>query len=248
MTSQLLPLLGVLLMVGCSSSHILINAKANRPIPAKSNHVVMPANDMEDLDAADRLAVLTEDVLLRRGIRSDRSRDADVIVVTQAALITASGQEIAMKPAQMQTRSTVPRQPSEDAFGSVAALALGVADSRDWVPVHDFTARASGEPLTEKGDERLRVTVKTAPSKEWMKPEMTFHSLPAAWTVTVEGRATPAQRDRFFAQALDAASLYFAQNTDKPRRRAISLDSAGEPSPRPAITHQEPDFTLDPLR
>jgi hypothetical protein len=90
--------------------------------------------------------------------------------------------------------------------------------------------------------------VKTAPSKEWMKPEMTFDSLPAAWSVTVEGRATPAQRDRFFAQALDAASLYFAQNTERPRRRPISLDSAGERSPRPPVTHQEPDFTLDPLR
>jgi hypothetical protein len=247
MRSQLLPLLGVLLMVGCSSSHILISAKANRAIPAKSNHVVMPANNMEDFDAADRLAVLTEEVLLRRGFRSDRSQDADVIVVTQAALITGSGQEIAMKPAQMQARSTVPRKAPEDTFGSVAALALGVPDSRGWIAAHDLTARASGEPVAERGDERLRVTVKTAPSKEWIKPEMTLDSLPAAWTVTVEGRVMPAQRDRFFAQALEAASLYFAQNTEKPRRRAISLDSAGEPSPRRAITHQEPDFTLDPL-
>jgi hypothetical protein len=120
------PSFGVLLMAGCPSSHILISAKANRAIPAKSNHVVMPANDMEDFDAADRLAVLTEEVLHRRGFRSDRSRDADVIVVTQAACVTASGQEIAMKPAQMRARSTVPREPPEDTFGSVAALALGV--------------------------------------------------------------------------------------------------------------------------
>ena len=248
MTSHVLPVLSVLLMVGCSSSRILISAKANRPIPAKSNHIVMPATDMEDPDTADRLATLTEEFLLRHGFRSDTSRDADVVVITQATCIVASGEEIAMKPAKINVRSVVPRQPPEDAFGSVAALAMGFPDRMGSVRSHDFTVEASGERTPESGTERLRVTVKAALSKEWTKPEMTFDSLPAAWTVTVEGRATPAQRKKFFAQALEAASPYFAQNTERPRRRAISLDSAARRSARSRVAHKEPDFTLDPLQ
>ena len=34
--------------------------------------------------------------------------------------------------------------------------------------------------------ERLRLTVKAASMKEWMKPDATFESLPAIWMVTVE--------------------------------------------------------------
>ena len=33
-------------------SNIVINAKANRPIPAKCNHMVVAAEEMEDFDSA----------------------------------------------------------------------------------------------------------------------------------------------------------------------------------------------------
>jgi hypothetical protein len=76
MKTQILALMGILSITGCSTSNIVINAKANRPIPAKSNHMVMAAGEMEDFDSADRLATLTENALHRRGCLSDMSKDA----------------------------------------------------------------------------------------------------------------------------------------------------------------------------
>jgi hypothetical protein len=81
-----------------------------------------------------------------------------------------------------------------------------------------------------------------------MKPETMCNNLSAAWTVLIEERATQAQQARFFERALAEVSVYFAQDTEKPRTRAISLEPVQQPSPPSVVVYQEPHFTLDPLR
>ena len=250
MKTQVLALLGILSITGCSTSNIVINAKANRPISTKSNHMVMAAGEMEDLDSADRLATLTEKALHGRGYRSDMNKDADVVVVTQATCITPSGEEITMKPVNTSERFIAATRPAEDAFQSVALLAMRSPDIAGGAGrLENFDL--AGEP-TEQGaggsNERLRIMVKAALMKDWMKHETTFAMLPAVWTVTVEGRASPSQRAEFLQQALEAASAYFAQNTKAPQTRAISLDSARHQAPVSITARSEPDLTLDPLQ
>jgi len=219
---------------------MVINAKSDRPIPARSNYMVMAAQEMQDLDTADRLVMLTEEALHARGYRNDIAEDADVVVVTQAACVAPSGKEITMKPVGPEARPT-PRTHPEDAFGSVAALAIG---STAWNGLDGL--QIAGQP--SELSERLRVTVKAASMKDWMKPEMTFEDLPAIWMVAVEGRAPASQRTEFLEQAIDAASTYFAQNTEKPRTRVISFNSSRHHDPVAVAAHNEPDLNLDPLQ
>ncbi|HEY5743918.1 MAG TPA: hypothetical protein VIS99_15430 [Terrimicrobiaceae bacterium] len=242
MKIQVFATIGALSMAACSTSHMVINAQSDRPIPARSNYVVMAAQEMQDLDTADRLVLLTEEALRVRGYRSDIAKDADVVVVTQAACIAPSGKEIAIEPAGAVARSTPPKHP-EDAFASVAALAIGSTERVGWSGLDGL--QISERP--SESSERLRVTVKAASMKDWMKPEMTFEDLPAIWMVAVEGRAPASQRTEFLEQAIDAASTYFAQNTEKPRTRVISFNSSRHHDPVAVAAHNEPDLNLDPL-
>jgi hypothetical protein len=241
MKIQVFTAISALSMAGCSTPHVVINAQSDRPIPARSNYMVMAAPEMEDLDAADRLVMLTEEALHVRGYRSDIAKDADVVVVTQAACVAPSGKEVAIKPAGPVARSTPPTHP-DDAFGSVAALAIGSTVGADWSGGLQISERPS------ESSERLRVTVKAASMKDWMKPEMTFEDLPAIWMVAVEGRAAASQRAEFLEKAIDAASTYFAQNTEKPQTRAISFNSSRHHDPVAVAAHNEPDLNLDPLQ
>jgi hypothetical protein len=186
--------------------------------------------------------------LHRRGYRSDINKDADVVVVTQAACITRSGEEIAMKPTNTPGRWIAATRPPEDAFGSVAALAMRSPDRTGGAGgLENFDL--AGQPTEQNAggpNERLRVTVKAALMKDWLTPETTFEMLPAAWIVTVEGRASPSQRAEFLEQALEAASAYFAQNTKTSQARAISLDQ--HHAPVSVAARSEPDLSLDPLQ
>ena len=83
--------------------------------------------------------------------------------------------------------------------------------------------------------------------KDWMKPDATFESLPAIWMVTAEGPASQSQRSEFIAQAVMAASSYFAENIERPQTRAISLSPSGRSPALTLATHHKPDLTLDPL-
>ena len=250
MKTQILALMGILSITGCSTSNIVINAKANRPIPAKSNHMVMAAEEMEDFDSADRLATFTENALHRRGYLSDMSKDADVVVVTQAACVTPSGEEIAIKQVNTSGRPIAATPPPEDAFQSVALLAMRSTDMAGAAggPTNLDLAEQPAEQNAGGPNERLRVTVKAVLMKDWMKHETTFAMLPAVWMVTVDGRASPSQRAEFLEQALDAASAYFAQDTKAPQSRAISLDSAQHHAAGSVGARSDPDLTLDPLQ
>ena len=94
-----------------------------------------------------------------------------------------------------------------------------------------------------KAVERLRLIVKAASIKDWMKRGAT----PAIWIVTVGGPASQSQRNEFIEQAVNAALSYFAQNMKKPPTRAISLSRSGRSATVTVASHTEPDLTLDPL-
>jgi hypothetical protein len=174
----------------------------------------------------------------------------DVVVVTQAAYVTPSGKEIAMKQVSTLGRPIAATTRPEDAFQSVALLAMRSTDMAGAAgrPANLDLAEQPVEQNAGGPNERLRVTVKAVLMKDWMKHETTFAMLPAAGIVTVEGRASSFQRAEFLEQALDAASAYFAQNTKAPQSRAISLDSAQHHARVSVAAHAEPDLTLDPLQ
>jgi hypothetical protein len=232
-------------MTGCSTPHVVINAKANHPVSAKSTYIVMAAEEMEDFDAADRLMAITEEALRNEGYRSSGGADADVVVMARISSLLPSGKEAPLKPPELSTSETSKAQFPDDSFRSVATLAMGAPDGLTSVTSKSFPY---AEPeRTSEAVERLRVTVKAARMKDWMKPDVTFESLPAIWMVTVEGPASESQRDEFIEQAVNAASSYFAKNIKKPETRAISLSRSGRSAAVAVASHAEPDLTLDPL-
>jgi hypothetical protein len=245
MKIQLLATMGVLTITGCSTPHVVINAKANHPVPAKSSYLVMAAEEMEDFDGADRLMALPEQALRKQGYRSSGGMDADVVVLTRISSVLPSGKEAPLKPLKPSTSSTSAARFSDDSFRSVATLAMGYPDGITSMASENF--RSAGPERTFEAVERLRLTVKAASIKDWMKPDATFESPAAIWMVTVEGPASQSQRNEFIEQAVSAASSYFAQNIETPQRRAISLSPSGRSHGFTVATHNEPDLMLDPL-
>ena len=242
MKIQVLAAIGILSMTGCSTPQVVINAKANHPAPAKSSYIVMAAEEMEDFDAADRLMALTEEALRNEGYRSSGEADADVVVVTRISSVLPSGKEAPLKPPESSTSTA---QFPDDSFRSVATLAMGSPGGLSSVTSEGFPY---AEPeRTFEAVERLRLTVKAASMKEWMKHDATFESLPAIWMVTVEGPASQSQRGEFIEEAVNAASSYFAENIKKPETRAISLSPPRRSAAVTVASHTEPDLTLDPL-
>jgi len=77
-----------------------------------------------------------------------------------------------MKPAKTPGRSIAATRP-EDAFGSIAALAMRSPDRTSGAGgLENFDL--AGQPTEQNAggpNERLRVTVKAALMKDWMKPE-----------------------------------------------------------------------------
>jgi hypothetical protein len=209
----------------------------------------MAADEMEDFDAADKLATLTEKALQRRGYVTDMSRDADVVVVTQAAYVTPSGEEAALEPTKTPDRPITTTPPREVGFESVALLAMRPTDMAvgSGTPVNLGLATHPAEQDVSGSNERLRVTIKAALMKDYMRHEGTFAKVPTAWKVTIEGRVSSSQRTEFLEQALEAASVYFAQDTKTPQARRISLAPA-QPPPVSVAAHSEPDLRLDPLQ
>ena len=244
MKIQVFAALGILSITGCSTPHVVINAKANHPVSAKSSYIVMAAEEMEDFDAADRLMAVTEEALRNEGYRSSGGTDADVVVITRISSVLPSGKEAPLKPPETATSSTSTAQFPDDSFRSVAALAMGSPDGLTSVTSESFPYEPE---RTFEAVERLRLTVKAARMKDWMKSDATFESLSAIWMVTVEGPASESQRDEFIEQAVNAASSYFAKNIKRPQTRAISLSRSGHSAAVAVASHTEPDLTLDPL-
>ena len=150
MKIQVFAVLGVRSLTGCSTPHVVINAKANQPAPAKSSYVVMAAEEIEDSDAANRLTTLTEEALREQGYRSSGGADADVVVMTRISSLLPSGKEASLKPPEPSRSSTSTAPYPEDSFRSVAALAMG-----------------SPAGLTSVASESLRIPSQNEPSRRW---------------------------------------------------------------------------------
>ena len=209
----------------------------------------MAAEGMEDFDSADRLATLTESALRRRGYATDMSRDADLVVVTSAAGVTSSGDEVPLKPAKMPDRPLTATPPPEDAFESVALFAMRSSEmtSEPARAANVELAGAPGKQNLSESAERIRVTIKAALMKEYRKHPGRFATIPAVWIVTVEGRVSLSQQAQFLEQAVDAAAVYFAENTKGPQLQRISLAPPQTPLAEVAA-RSEPDLRLDPLQ
>ena len=95
----------------------------------------------------------------------------DVVVVTQAACVTPSGKEMAMRP-RPRRRARLRRHKLQRTTSGPWRLSPWVfPDSVGGVaePQNSVMAGQASEPESQRSSERLRVTVKAALIKNWMK-------------------------------------------------------------------------------